>query len=253
MRRDTKAKSYEAGLSGFSSRSSVKKFSAGGPSLPSDRYGSYTSRPANLNQAAVSRGLSGLKSSAIGAASLLPGMAISRAAKVPSAVRTGVDVFSQFLGGMADALTNPPENQGEIQYRRGGKVSKGQAKVGKVMGEYKRGELHSGSKKGPVVKNPKQAIAIALSEARKAGAKIPKRAEGGEVYSDEYMAYGDKKGPYRGSPKKGKMLGRQDRRSRAAMERAEKSAPGLSIDMPDRKARGGMLVQRRKKAYSGNY
>ena len=38
------------------------------------------------------------------------------------------------------------------------------AKVGKVMKEFKTGKLHTGSKKGPVVKNPKQAIAIALSE-----------------------------------------------------------------------------------------
>jgi hypothetical protein len=38
------------------------------------------------------------------------------------------------------------------------------AKVGKVMREYKSGTLHSG-KGGPVVKNPKQALAIALSEA----------------------------------------------------------------------------------------
>ena len=37
-------------------------------------------------------------------------------------------------------------------------------KVGKVMKEFKKGELHSG-KKGPVVKSRKQAIAIALSEA----------------------------------------------------------------------------------------
>ena len=48
-------------------------------------------------------------------------------------------------------------------------------KVEKVMEEYKEGALHSGSKKGPVVENKKQAIAIALSEARKAGAKIPKK------------------------------------------------------------------------------
>lgn len=41
-------------------------------------------------------------------------------------------------------------------------------KVGKVMGEFKRGTLHSGSKSGPKVKNQKQAIAIALSEARRA-------------------------------------------------------------------------------------
>lgn len=45
---------------------------------------------------------------------------------------------------------------------------KGQAKVRKVMHEYKTGSLHSGSKKGPVVKNRKQAIAIAMSEAGKA-------------------------------------------------------------------------------------
>jgi len=63
-------------------------------------------------------------------------------------------------------------------YAKGGKV-KGAAKISKVMGEFKSGTLHSGSKKGPEVTNPKQAVAIALSEARKAGAKIPvKRAEG---------------------------------------------------------------------------
>lgn len=44
------------------------------------------------------------------------------------------------------------------------KVAK-QDKVKKVMGEFKDKTLHSGSKKGPIVKNRKQAIAIALSEA----------------------------------------------------------------------------------------
>lgn len=43
----------------------------------------------------------------------------------------------------------------------------GAAKVGKVMREFKAGELHSGSKSGPVVKSRKQAIAIGLSEARR--------------------------------------------------------------------------------------
>lgn len=42
-----------------------------------------------------------------------------------------------------------------------------QKKVKKVMHEFKEGELHSGSKHGPKVKSQKQAIAIALSEARK--------------------------------------------------------------------------------------
>lgn len=40
-------------------------------------------------------------------------------------------------------------------------------KVEKVMKEYKEGKLHSGSKEGPKVKSRKQAVAIALSEARK--------------------------------------------------------------------------------------
>jgi len=41
--------------------------------------------------------------------------------------------------------------------------------------KMKEGKLHSGSKTGPKVTNPKQAIAIGLSEARKAGAKVPKK------------------------------------------------------------------------------
>jgi hypothetical protein len=44
-------------------------------------------------------------------------------------------------------------------------MKKNPAKVQKVMHEFKAGALHSGSKKGPVVKNKKQAVAIALSEA----------------------------------------------------------------------------------------
>jgi len=47
------------------------------------------------------------------------------------------------------------------------KETKAKIKIKKVMHEMKEGKLHSGSKKGPIVKNPKQGIAIALSEARK--------------------------------------------------------------------------------------
>ena len=53
--------------------------------------------------------------------------------------------------------------------------SKGKSKIHKVMKEFSEGKLHSGSKKGPMVGSKKQAIAIGLSEARKAGAKIPKK------------------------------------------------------------------------------
>jgi hypothetical protein len=48
-------------------------------------------------------------------------------------------------------------------------------KVEKVMRERKKGTLKSGS--GRKVKSRKQAIAIGLSEARKAGAKVPKKTK----------------------------------------------------------------------------
>jgi len=48
-------------------------------------------------------------------------------------------------------------------------------KVQKVMHEFKAGTLHSGSKKGPVVKNKKQAIAIALSEAKMSKKRMGKK------------------------------------------------------------------------------
>jgi hypothetical protein len=50
------------------------------------------------------------------------------------------------------------------------KMTKAEKKIGKVMGEYKSGKLHSGAG-GKVVKNPKQALAIAL---RSAGVKKKK-------------------------------------------------------------------------------
>ena len=53
------------------------------------------------------------------------------------------------------------------------KADSGKKKVHKVMSEYKHGSLKSGS--GGKVKNRKQAVAIALSEARSSGAKIPKK------------------------------------------------------------------------------
>ena len=51
--------------------------------------------------------------------------------------------------------------------------TKGGRKIKKVMGEYKRGSLRSSS--GGKVRKRKQAVAIALSEARRSGARIPGR------------------------------------------------------------------------------
>jgi hypothetical protein len=88
------------------------------------------------------------------------------------------------------------KNSTRVQYMKGGSCEgyakggavKGAAKIAKVMGEFKAGTLHSGSKKGPEVTSKKQATAIALSEARKAGAKIPmKKGLGGSVEADDVM------------------------------------------------------------------
>ena len=51
---------------------------------------------------------------------------------------------------------------------------KAQEKVEENMHEMKKGELTIG-KSNKKVTNPKQAVAIALSEARKEGAKVPKK------------------------------------------------------------------------------
>ncbi len=47
------------------------------------------------------------------------------------------------------------------------KSPRAKEKVRKTMHEFKEGTLHSGSKQGPKVKSRKQALAIALSQARK--------------------------------------------------------------------------------------
>jgi hypothetical protein len=44
-----------------------------------------------------------------------------------------------------------------------------------TMHEWKKGTLHSGSKRGPIVTSRKQAIAIGLNSARKAGQDVPEQ------------------------------------------------------------------------------
>jgi Family of unknown function (DUF6496) len=54
---------------------------------------------------------------------------------------------------------------------------KSRRKVKRAMHEMKRGKLKSG-RSGKRVKSRKQAIAIGLSEARRSGAKVPRRKKG---------------------------------------------------------------------------
>lgn len=56
-------------------------------------------------------------------------------------------------------------------------VARSKNKMQKVMHEFKTGTLHTGSKKGPVVKSRKQAIAIAISETKRAKKKPTKKGK----------------------------------------------------------------------------
>ena len=88
-----------------------------------------------------------------------------------SRVRREMSYDEQKLKGEAPARRQYPAARREplipMMSKGGSMTAKHQAKVGRVMSEYKAGELHSGSKSGPVVKDRKQAVAIAMSEARK--------------------------------------------------------------------------------------
>lgn len=54
---------------------------------------------------------------------------------------------------------------------------KANEKIHKVIREFEEGKLHSGSKKGPKVKNLKQAVAIGISEAKRKGYKAGEKWE----------------------------------------------------------------------------
>jgi hypothetical protein len=61
----------------------------------------------------------------------------------------------------------------KTRYSKGAKKS-----VGSAVSRAKRGTLKSGKGRHPKVKSRKQAIAIGLSEARKKGAKVPRKPRG---------------------------------------------------------------------------
>ena len=78
-------------------------------------------------------------------------------------------------------ITHYLDGQKSMKMAKGGLTPQQEAKVEKVMHEFKQGDLHSGSKQGPIVKDRKQAIAIALAEAN----AIKKMRTGGGVNSPE--------------------------------------------------------------------
>jgi hypothetical protein len=162
------------------------------------------------------------------------GMRFDKGGKVPGYEMDRLPAKKPPGRGM-DLAPSKPEKGAYEGYAKGGNV-KGK-KIAKVMREYKEGKLHSGSKKGPVVKNPKQAMAIALSEARAA-----KKAAGGAVDSDygdtmkKYVPYESKGPKTRYTAAKGRRMSKERAMERRALDKArhaEKYAPGLSLDMED--------------------
>jgi hypothetical protein len=125
---------------------------------------------------------------ALGSFKSLPGAigkAIGAGALAGVALEKGINKIKSTEG--RDAESEIPSN---VENKAKGGMTKGQKKVGRVMREFKKGELHSG-KKGPVVKNPKQAIAIALSEAGMS--KPQKKQEGGMVrFKKQYQMHNGK-------------------------------------------------------------
>lgn len=118
-------------------------------------------------------------------------------------------------------------------YARGGAKKKTMAKVGKVMQEFAEGELHSGSKKGPKVTNPKQALAIGYSEARamkkEGGGPVARESMQGKLPVNAAMAARRQSGPAAKMPMKAPMGNREQ----MALMRPRAQMPQKDVS-PDR-------------------
>jgi hypothetical protein len=140
-------------------------------------------------------------------------------------------------------------------YARGGAKKKTMAKVGKVMQEFAEGELHSGSKKGPVVTNPKQALAIGYSEAKatkkEAGGRIADESMQGRLPANAGMAARRQSGAAATMPEKARMAnvtrptGAQMTDRERAMLLRTKQMPERDVS-PDRAKRTVMEIMERK-------
>jgi hypothetical protein len=94
-----------------------------------------------------------------------------RAPAKPARVGTEFDEYSLGWPSMSRGWLNPDAKETTMARKYS---KKSQETVHEAMREFKHGKLKSG-KSGKKVTNPKQAVAIGLSEARKKGAKVPSK------------------------------------------------------------------------------
>jgi Family of unknown function (DUF6496)/Hemerythrin HHE cation binding domain len=85
----------------------------------------------------------------------------------------GNDDSPAMAAARSRSIVHPLNRREPVAKKASSSETKGKRKVAKVMKEHKEGKLKSGS--GKKVTSRKQAVAIALNEARKSGAKIPKK------------------------------------------------------------------------------
>ena len=160
-------------------------------------------------------------------------------------------------GGMNQTFNIQPQAQAGPNDQMGQRFAKGgQAKVGKVMSEFKAGKLKSSS--GQKVTNPKQAIAIGLSEAG-----LSKKAKGGAMKESKMMVkkeveFMKKKGAPKSMVKHEmkeagmKYGGKVKKMASGGLAAGHKAADGIASKgktkaMQVKMAKGGMT----KKAYGG--
>lgn len=94
---------------------------------------------------------------------------------------------------------------------------KAQSKVKRAMHERKRGTLKSG-RSGRKVKSRKQAIAIGLSEARRAGGKVPKKKSSRKSAARK----SSRKSPRKSSRRSSRKSARKSTRSRRSPRRSSR-------------------------------
>jgi hypothetical protein len=109
-----------------------------------------------------------------------------------------------------------------------------QNKIHKVMHEWKHGQLHSGSKDGPKVKNPKQAVAIAMSEARSDNLQVDGKPTKDDHSAEESKASKTKKQ----SASTGKKSAKTSPKAAAPKKKASSSSRKSGVKKSSRKSVG---------------